>query len=180
MPSNRDIRFAPVTADDYPLLRRWLESPPMSEWWGEPEAELAKVREKIEGRDRTRPFIFHVDGRPAGYIQHWSVGDELAGGHAGHAPWLREFPADTVGVDLSLGEADLPDRGIGTAVLRAFIARLFAQGCKKIIIDPDETNGRAVRCYEKVGFTVHGRYPTASGVTLLMTITPERLEETGP
>jgi hypothetical protein len=60
MPSKPDIRFAPVTAADYPMLRRWLESPHMREWWGEPNRELGYIRDKVEGRDTTRPFIFHV------------------------------------------------------------------------------------------------------------------------
>lgn len=172
-----EIAFAAMTPADYPMLRHWLENPPMNEWWGEPDREMAGIRAKVEGRDKTRPFIFFHEGEPAGYIQYWSVSDEVDGGHAAQAPWLLELPREAVGVDLSLGRPELLGKGIGTAVLRAFLARLFAEGHKTVSIDPDEANPRAIRAYEKVGFREHGRFPNGSGVTVLMTITPERFAE---
>ncbi len=150
----------------------------MNEWWGEPDRELSGIRDKVEGRDTTQPFVFFYDGEPAGYIQYWSVGDEVDGGHAADTPWLLEVPREAVGVDLSLGRPELLGKGIGTAVLRAFLAGLFAEGCETIVIDPDEANARAIRAYEKAGFEVYDHYPHESGVTLLMTITPERFRET--
>ena len=178
MPNKRDIRFVPVTEADYPMLRRWLESPHMREWWGKTETELGYIRDMVEGRDPARPFIFHVDGKPCGYIQYWAAGDELAAGHGDDAPWLHELPEDAVGVDLSIGDAGQLGQGIGSAVLRAFAAKLFAEGRQLIVIDPDEANARAVKAYEKAGFVAYDRCRTNSGVTLLMRITPERLAET--
>lgn len=173
-----DITFAPVTPDDYPTLRHWLDTPPMNEWWGEPDQALSHIKDMVEGRDVTRPFIFLVDGEPAGYIQHWSVGDELDGPHSADAPWLLDLPRDAVGVDLSIGWPEFLGNGIGTLVLRAFLTRLFSGGIKTVTIDPDESNARAIRCYEKVGFSFHGRFAHASGVTHLMTITAKRFAET--
>jgi len=171
------IAFAAMTPADYPMLQHWLENPPMNEWWGDPDKEMAGIRDKVEGRDKTRPFIFFHEGEPAGYIQYWSVGNEVDSGHGAEAPWLLELPRTAVGVDLSLGRPELLGRGIGTAVLRAFLARLFAEGHETVVIDPDEANSRAIRAYEKVGFREYGRYPHGSGVTVLMTITSERFAE---
>ena len=67
--------FDPVGPADLPMLRRWLEMPHMREWWGDPETEIGYIRDMIEGRDTTRPFIFSVDGEPVGYIQYWFLGD---------------------------------------------------------------------------------------------------------
>ena len=58
--------FRPMTSEDLPLMRRWLESPHMREWWGEPETELGYIRDMIEGRDTTRPFIFSADSELVG------------------------------------------------------------------------------------------------------------------
>jgi len=179
MPSSRDITFTPVTPADYPMLRRWLENRHTREWWGEAETALGRIQDKVEGLDRTRPFVFFVADEPVGYIQSWSVGDEVDGGQAAKAPWLRDVPRDAVGVDLFIGKPDALGQGIGTSVLRAFLARLFAEGVTTIVIDPDEANGRAVKAYEKTGFVAYDRYENPSGVTLLMTITPERFAETG-
>ena len=172
------VAFRPLVGEDLPMLADWMGRPHWREWWGEPDRELGRIRDKVEGRDTTRPFIFFHDGAPAGYIQSWSVGDEVDSGHAVETPWLLEVPREAVGVDLSLGRPELLGKGIGTAVLRAFLAKLFAEGCETVVIDPDEANARAVRAYEKAGFEVRDRYPHDSGVTLLMTITPERFRET--
>lgn len=177
MPNRPNIRFVPVTTADLPVLRRWLDSPHIREWWGEAETELAKIRDKLEGRDATRPYIFLIDGVPAGYIQSWLVGDAVEGGDAEEAPWLLDLPADAIGVDLFVGDAADLSKGIGNAVLRAFLAGLFAEGAQTIVIDPDESNRRAIRAYEKAGFVAYDRFRNDNGVTLLMRITAERFAE---
>ena len=178
MPSERDIRFTPVTASDYPVLRRWLDNPHVREWWGEPDTALDKIRVMVDGRDTTRPFLFSCDGEPAGYIQCWTVGDEVAGGNAPDAPWLLDLPKDAIGVDLFIGEPGQLGQGIGTVAMRAFLARLFAEGVKTVIIDPDETNLRAVRAYKKAGFAAYDRHRHKTGVTLLMKVMQDDFTET--
>ena len=146
------ISFRPVEASDLDLLSRWMDMPHWREWWGEPQTELGYIRDMVEGRDTTRPFLFLVDGEPAGYIQYWFIGDHQNESWVKDNPWLMDLPSDAVGVDLSIGEAENLSRGIGTAVLKAFVAMLHNEGLSNIIIDPDPANGRAVRAYEKAGF----------------------------
>jgi RimJ/RimL family protein N-acetyltransferase len=147
-----EIGFRPVTADDYPLLEGWLKTPHWREWWGEPEVELSYIRDMVADRDTTRPFVFIVDGIPAGYIQYWFVCDHLEEPWLTKAPWLAQVPADSIGVDMSIGDGANLSRGLGSAVLRAFTERLRAEGHGTIVIDPDISNKRAVRAYEKAGF----------------------------
>ena len=144
--------FEPVKADDLPLMRSWLETPHVAEWWGEPETELGYIRDMIEGRDTTRPFIFSVDGKAAGYIQFWFVGHHQNATWVADHPWLAELPSETIGVDLSIGDPNMLGRGVGSGALRAFVERLLTDGHRIIIIDPDPANRRAVRAYEKAGF----------------------------
>jgi len=160
--------FHPMTLDDLPLMRRWLDMPHVKEWWGEPEAELDYIRDMIEGRDTTRPFIFSVDGKPVGYIQYWFVGDHQNATWIADHPWLAELPADSVGVDLSIGEQDRLAQGIGSGVLRAFVEHLSELGHRTIIIDPDPANKRAVRAYEKAGFRAIEQLLGRTGDALIM------------
>jgi RimJ/RimL family protein N-acetyltransferase len=157
-----------MTAASLPLMQRWLEQPHVREWWGEPETELGYIRDMIEGRDTTRPFIFSVDGRPAGYIQYWFVGHYQDEAWVAKHPWLAELPADAVGVDLSIGEPALLSRGVGSGVLRQFAEGLLAAGHQTIVIDPDPANTRAVRAYEKAGFRAIAKRPDLAGSVLLM------------
>lgn len=152
MPSEVAIGFEPVTAGHYGLLRQWLEAPHMREWWGDPDEELGFIRDMVEGRDTTRPFLIVLDGVPVGYIQYWFIGHHQNAQWLADNPWLGELPADAVGVDLSIGDPALLSKGVGSAALSAFIAMLRQMGHETIVIDPDPANHRAVRAYEKAGF----------------------------
>ena len=72
--SAQEIGFLAVTPDHYPLLAEWLRAPHMQEWWGDPDEELGFIRDMVEGRDTTQPFLFTLDGVPIGYIQAWFIG----------------------------------------------------------------------------------------------------------
>jgi RimJ/RimL family protein N-acetyltransferase len=146
------ISFVPVAPEHYALLDGWLRTPHMREWWGPPDEELSYIRDMVEGRDTTRPFLIAVEGTPVGYIQYWFVGHHQNDSWIADHPWLAELPADTIGVDLSIGCAEKLSQGIGSAALTRFVANLRAQGYANIIIDPDPENGRAVRAYRKAGF----------------------------
>jgi aminoglycoside 6'-N-acetyltransferase len=152
MPDTPAITFVPVAHEHLPMLHGWLCKPHIREWWGNPETELGYIVDMVEGRDSTRPFIFYVNGEPTGYIQVWFVGPHQNEEWSKDNPWLMELPSQAVGVDLSIGEESKLSKGIGSAVLRAFVGKLRAEGHTAIIIDPDPENRRAVRAYAKAGF----------------------------
>ena len=165
---NSDCTFEPVTESDLPLLQRWLNEPHWRQWWGDPVVELGYIRDMIEGRDSTRPYIFHIAGEPLGYIQVWFIGHHQSEDWLASNPWLGELPPETVGVDLSIGPPEALSRGIGTHVLSTFVAMLKVEGHQTIIIDPDPANVRAVRSYQKAGFVPIGERWTDDGPILLM------------
>ncbi len=139
------------------------------QWWGEPTQELANVAAMLAGEDTTEPFIFHLAGRPAGYIQVWSIGDHQRPPWIETDPWLMALTPETVGVDIAIGAPDDLGRGIGPAVLSAFVARLRHQGHREIIIDPDPANTRAIRAYRKAGFRpIADLAAHCDGATLIM------------
>jgi aminoglycoside 6'-N-acetyltransferase len=167
-PEIASIGFRPVGAADLPMLDRWMRAPHWREWWGDSDEEIRFVRDMIEGRDTTRPFIFSVDGEDIGYIQYWFVGDHRNEAWLADNPWLGVLPPETIGVDLSIGPADRLSKGIGASVLSAFVARLRESGFGEIIIDPDAANLRAVRAYGKAGFRAIPELLGRSGVCLIM------------
>ncbi|MEO3387135.1 GNAT family N-acetyltransferase [Mesorhizobium sp. CAU 1741] len=162
------IGFVPVAPAHYPLLEEWLGRPHMREWWGDPDQELGHIRDMVEGRDTTRPFMLTLDGVAIGYIQYWFIGHHQNEEWIRDHPWLAELPSETVGIDLSIGDPSLLSRGIGLAALKAFVAMLLDHGHETIIIDPDPANGRAVRAYEKAGFRPVPQLVGRSGDALIM------------
>lgn len=150
--------FQPMTADDMPLVQRWLAEPHVAEWWHDPETL------QFVGSDLDHPnlaqFIVCADGRPFAYLQCYQIGDW----HVGFGPQ----PKGTRGLDQFIGEADMLGRGHGSAFIRAFIDHLFARGVPRMVIDPSPDNPRAIRAYEKAGFEKAGMVDTPDGPALLM------------
>lgn len=171
--SQPEIAFRPVEREDYEMLRGWLNQPHMREWWGDPKEELDSIRNMVEGRDTTRPFLFMFDGTPIGYIQYWYIGHHQNEEWIKDNPWLTELPSDAVGVDVSIGDPTLLSKGYGSAAVKAFVARLIGEGYRTIIIDPDPVNHRAVRAYEKAGFRTIPHLEGRTGDTLLMEYVPD-------
>ncbi|WP_299809048.1 GNAT family N-acetyltransferase [uncultured Roseibium sp.] len=162
------VTFRPVLSEDLPLLADWMARPHWREWWGDPQEELDKIRKKVEGRDTTRPFIFQIDGRDAGYIQVWFVKDQQDPEVAAVYPWISLLPMEAVGVDLSMADGSMLSRGYGTRVLQAFVEKLRREGHRRIIIDPDPANLRAVKAYRKAGFREMEDLLGRTGDSLLM------------
>ncbi len=71
--------------------------------------------------------------------------------------YARQIQVDpgAVGIDLLIGEPWARNRGLGAPVLRAFLDRVVfgEMGAEVAIIAPEPANARAIRAYEKAGFT---------------------------
>ncbi len=152
--------FRAVTPDDLPTIAGWLAEPHMARWWSDPETEIAAIRDHIDGIS-VEPLIIEMDGRPIGYMQ--SYDPHLEDDHP-----YQDQPTGTLGIDLSIGVPELVGKGHGSAIVRQFADVLFAEGAPRVIIDPDPTNARAIRAYEKAGFTAFDTRTTIYGAALLM------------
>ena len=148
-----------MSANDLPLVKRWLKMPHVIEWWGEPGEQLDLV-----SGDLTHPamdqYIVATGEREFAYIQCYRMTE-----------WNTGFgpqPDDTRGIDQMIGEPDMIERGHGSAFIRAFIEDLLAAGVPRVVTDPDPTNARAIRCYEKAGFARDRLVDTPDGIALLM------------
>lgn len=163
-----DFDFVPVTAADLPLLLRWISQPHVAEWW-----DCAPTLESVREDFLPEPpdpgdfrYVVRHRGQPIGYIQSYVAVDTGSG-------WWKGFTDPTVrGIDQFIGEPALVNRGLGTAMVRAFCHRLFSDPTVTAIqLDPDPTNARAIRCYEKAGFQPIGLVETPDGTAYLMRLT---------
>lgn len=151
--------FTPMTAADLPLIRRWLETPHVAEWWHDPAEQFELVSGDLGHPDMAQ-FIVATAAQPFAYLQCYNV----SAWDAGFGPQ----PDGTRGLDQFIGEADMLDRGHGSALVRVFAEDLLANGTPRVVIDPDPGNTRAVRAYEKAGFSKDRLVDTPDGVALLM------------
>ncbi len=143
-----------MTADDLPLIKRWLMAPHVAQWWGDPDEQFGLVSGDL-AEPAMDQFIVTTARKPLGYLQCYRLTD-----------WNISFgdqPGGTRGIDLFIGEPDMIERGHGSALIREFADNLLAAGTPRVVTDPDPTNIRAVRAYEKPASsaTVWRTRPTA-------------------
>ena len=191
------LTFRQLTIDDVPLLHAWLHRPHVAEWWGGQDT-LEEVREYcaelIQPDSRDRGFIVLDGGTPIGYIQsyvvmngaasadvgsprdptsqRWLVGPR-SGSDAASSKEARWWPDErdpgARGIDQFIADDTRLGRGLGTAMVRAFVDRLFEDPAVTTVqVDPDPSNARAIRCYEKAGFKRVREVVTPDGPALLM------------
>lgn len=129
-------RLVPTTEEDVDLLALWFASPEFVEHWGGVPMSRDEVAEKYVGRRRPRveSFLVLAQGTPVGYAQYWYA--DVAGG----------------GIDMVL-EPQARGRGLGPDAARALLAHVGGTlGWRRVTVDPERGNVRAVRAWEKAGF----------------------------
>ena len=121
--------------DDVPRLSAIAAEPEVARWWGDvPKSELVA---KATGDDSCEGFAIELDGEVVGLIQVYEEPD----------PQYRH-----AGIDLFLSSA-VTGRGLGQEAVRLLADHLLDErGHHRLTIDPAAANGRAIRCYEAVGF----------------------------
>lgn len=141
---NHNITLRDARLNDLPLLRYWdtqphiIDSDPNDDW--EWETELG---EKPDWREQ---LIAELDGRPIGFVQ---IIDPLR--ETSH--YWGDVPANFRAIDIWIGEEDDLGKGYGTEMMNLALERCFQEGqVKAILIDPLESNVRAHRFYERLGF----------------------------
>lgn len=161
--------FQPLTLADLPMLHEWLTRPHVAEWWSRPSS-LAEVDEEYaplitDGDSTDHAYIVLADGEPIGFIQSYVA----MGGGSGDGWWPDERDPGVRGIDQFLAHRELLGHGVGTAMVKAFVRKLFDDpAVTRIQTDPSPDNARAIRCYEKAGFRALREVDTPDGRALLM------------
>ena len=140
-------------------MKDWLALPHVREWWGDPDEQFGLVSGDMSEPAMDQYIVLHDDA-PLGYLQCYRLTD-----------WNICFgpqPENTRGIDQMIGVPDMIGRGHGSGFIRAFIENLLAGGTPRVVVDPDPTNARAIRAYEKAGFARDRLVDTPDGISLLM------------
>jgi len=164
-----EFSFRPLTRHDLPLLHEWLNRPHVAVWWE--GAVSFEYVQQTHGVDLDSHVIWQylacLDGEPVGYVQLYRV--------MGADPewWTEETDPGARGVDQYLANEDQLGRGLGSEMVRQFLARIFSDDptVTKVQTDPSPRNGRAIRAYEKAGFQRLRELVTPDGPALLMLVT---------
>ena len=132
------VVLRPLRRDDLEPFAAMLAEPEVAPWWpGYDDAERVR-REYFDEHDGDAVlYAIEHDGEFVGFIQSYEEDD----------PDYRH-----AGIDVTLRTA-AHGQGLGTDAVRTLARHLVEHdGHHRLVIDPAATNGRAIRCYEKVGF----------------------------
>jgi aminoglycoside 6'-N-acetyltransferase len=142
------------------MIRRWLAMPHVIEWWGDPDEQFGLVSGDLDVPAMDQ-FIVALDDHPFGYLQCYDP-------DAWPPSPFGAQPSGTRGIDQFIGEPTMIGQGHGSGFIRQFTDGLLASGTPRVLTDPDPANARAVRAYEKAGFTGERLVDTPDGISLLM------------
>lgn len=154
--------FRPATRADLPLLRRWLRTPEVTRWWGDPDEQAALLEGDLDDPRMVMRMVA-FEGRPFAYAQDYDV-------HAWPQHHFADLPPRSRGIDAFIGEPEMIGAGHGSAILRLLAERLRAEGAPVVAVDPDPDNLRARRAYERAGFRGSVEVATEWGPAILMTL----------
>lgn len=149
------IEFRPLRRDDFRLLATWLAEPRVARWWNHetsPEAVERDFGPTIDGHDSTEMFVAHLDDRPFGFAQRHPI--------AAYADYLAELTAVTdvppgaLSIDYFIGEPDLRGRGLGAAMISAFVRASFSAypKARDVLVPVSTANAGSWRALERAGF----------------------------
>jgi aminoglycoside 6'-N-acetyltransferase len=152
--------FRPAAREDLPLLLRWLRTPEVIRWWGDPQEQAALLRDDLDEPAMVMRIV-SLAGRPFAYAQDYAV-------HAWPQPHFAHLPEGARAIDSFIGEAAMIGCGHGSIYLRLLAKRLLAEGAPVVAIDPDRDNFRARCAYAKAGFRGDTVVETEHGSAILM------------
>lgn len=142
-----------MTDTDFGFMANWLSMKEVLEFYGDihspysMEQVRAKYEPRVRGESPVSPFIVELDHIPIGYMQYYKLEADQQKSYG--------YIEDQVvyGIDQFIGNPSLFNKGYGTKMVRKFIEIIIkTTDADVIILDPDISNERAIRCYEKCGF----------------------------
>ena len=148
------LTWRPLTADDLPLLGRWLAEPGVARWWNHdssPEGVERDFGPSVRGEEAGEDLVVSLDGRPVGLVQRARIADypdDLAQLSA-----FAEVPDGAVELDYLLGDPALRGRGLGSRMIAALVADTWTAvpATPAVVIPIVAGNVASWRACEKAG-----------------------------
>jgi aminoglycoside 6'-N-acetyltransferase len=166
------VGFRRLVAGDLPRLHRWLQDPGVVRWWEGDDVSWAGVRRTYGATadDPEEHYTALLDELPVGWIQ-WVRLADVPGDAAFFAP-LNPGP-ESASIDYLLGEHRWRGRGVGTAMIRAFVHRIVLAGhpeVSEIWVAPQLANEASWRALAAAGFRHVADLPDPVGTCRAMVL----------
>lgn len=154
------VTFRRVTRADFPLLASWLAQPHVARWWNHDSTLEAVARDfgpAADGREPGEDHLALLDGEPIGLVQYSRFED--------YPEYIEELapvltvPGHAVTIDYLIGDPALTGRGLGTAIISAFVASIWETNPEAscVIVPVSSANQASWRALLAAGFHLVAR-----------------------
>ena len=154
------ITFRRTERADFPLLARWLAEPHVARWWNHEYTAEAVERDfgaSVDGDEPSEDHLVLLNEEPIGLIQYCRYADYPE--YLDELRPLLDMPEEAVSIDYLIGEPTLTGRGIGTAMLVAFVNHVWQVNPTTtcIIVPVCAANEASRRALQSAGFRIIAR-----------------------
>jgi aminoglycoside 6'-N-acetyltransferase len=159
-----------ATIDDSYLLKNW-DLDEAVEYSGGDDDSYDWDYELPRNVDWREFLIAEVDAVPIGMIV---LIDALR--EESHY-WGQDVPADSWAIDIWIGDQEHRSKGYGALMMQQALQRCFVNhGASLVLIDPLQSNHRAIKFYRRVGFTDVGPRQFENDDCLVVSMTRDMFE----
>jgi aminoglycoside 6'-N-acetyltransferase len=149
------VRLVPITRADFPLLKRWLDTPHVARWWNhdtDPAALEAHFGGCVDGTEPCEMFFAEAGARPFGLIQRFAFSAYPA--YRDEVAPLLDVPPEGLSIDYFVGDPAALRRGWGAAMIRACVASAWTRypAAPCVVVPVNASNPGSWRVLEAAGF----------------------------
>lgn len=139
--SKFQFTFKPLEEKDRPLVHGWLQQPYIAEWIHGVGLQntLNGLEKFFQGDSDTTYWIAYDKDIPFAFLITSPEGN------------------DATTLDLFICDQNYLGKGIAVPMIQEFLITQFPN-VKRVLIDPEATNKRAIHVYQKVGFKIIGEF----------------------
>ncbi|MFB7139969.1 GNAT family N-acetyltransferase [Gottfriedia sp. NPDC056225] len=148
---NNKLSLRLLDETDIPLLSRWLSDLKVLQYYEgrDNPFDEEKVKQVFFSKDPSIQMCIVVyENIEIGYLQYFKLDAESK------SEYGYELNNEVIyGMDQFIGNINYWNRGIGSLLVSSMVSHLVSiHIAKKIVVDPQTWNIRAIKCYEKCGF----------------------------
>lgn len=140
-----------LETNDKKLIVKWLSDNKILQYYegrDNPHSEAMVEKKFYDGNTEETRCIIEYLHIPIGYIQFYPIDEEELNDYG-----YKDFYDKIYGTDQFIGETEYWGQGIGKMLMKSMINYLVREkDAKKIVLDPQTWNERAIKCYESSGF----------------------------